>query len=69
VESLVVLGGMTSVALAFDHTEQTLSFEIATHAARRNGLARGEAVRVSLLAKGIHLMPAQAAPDETRRTT
>ena len=66
VESLVVLGGITEVSLAFDHTERTLGFEIATHAARRNGLARGEAVQVSLLAAGIHLMPGQDVPDETR---
>ncbi|TDB01395.1 ABC transporter ATP-binding protein [Halomonas marinisediminis] len=57
VEELVVLGGMTSVTLAFGHTPGRLGFEIATHAARRNGLARGEAVQVSLLAAGIHLMP------------
>jgi molybdate transport system ATP-binding protein len=57
VDELVVLGGMTSVSLAFDHAPQTLSFEIATHAARRNGLAHGETVQVSLLAEGIHLMP------------
>lgn len=57
VEELVVLGGMASVTLAFDHTPRRLGFEIATHAARRNGLARGEAVQVSLLAAGIHLMP------------
>ncbi|MBE0490302.1 MAG: ABC transporter ATP-binding protein [Halomonas sp.] len=68
VESLVVLGGITAVSLAFDHTERTLGFEIATHAARRNGLARGEAVQVSLLAAGIHLMPGQDMPDETRTT-
>ncbi|QJR00038.1 ABC transporter ATP-binding protein [Halomonas sp. PGE1] len=66
VESLVVLGGITAVSLAFDHTGQTLSFDIATHAARRNGLARGEPVQVSLLAAGIHLMPAEDAPEETR---
>ncbi|MCE0734384.1 ABC transporter ATP-binding protein [Halomonas sp. G15] len=67
VEELVVLGGMTSVTLAFDHTPQRLGFEIATHAARRNGLARGEAVQVSLLAAGIHLMPeTSAAGDDTR---
>ncbi|MDY7114980.1 ABC transporter ATP-binding protein [Halomonas sp. SSL-5] len=67
VEELVVLGGMTSVTLAFDHTPQRLGFEIATHAARRNGLARGEAVQVSLLAAGIHPMPdAPASGDDTR---
>ena len=63
VDSLVVLGGTTAVSLAFDHTGQTLSFDIATHAARRDGLARGDSVQVSLLAAGIHLLPATHAPD------
>ena len=68
VESLVVLGGITAVSLAFDHTGQTLSFDIATHAARRNGLARGEPVQVSLLAAGIHLMAAESH-EAVRETT
>lgn len=68
VESLVILGGVTSVTLAFDHTDRTLGFEIATHAARRNGLARGEDVQVSLLAAGIHLMGAETLPDTARTT-
>jgi molybdate transport system ATP-binding protein len=57
VAEMVVLGGMTSLTLAFDHGHETLRFDIATHAARRNGLVRGELVTVSLLAGGIHLMP------------
>ncbi|MBB3329402.1 molybdate transport system ATP-binding protein [Halomonas campaniensis] len=69
VDELVVLGGMTSVSLAFDHAPQTLSFEIATHAARRNGLARGETVQVSLLAEGIHLMPDDGPIATPRNTT
>jgi molybdate transport system ATP-binding protein len=36
-----------------------LRFDIATHAAKRNQLSLGERVHVSLLAEGIHLMPAQ----------
>ncbi|GHE21612.1 ABC transporter ATP-binding protein [Halomonas urumqiensis] len=56
VAEMVVLGGMTSVSLAFDHTPRLMRFEMATHAARRNGLARDESVQVSLLASGIHLM-------------
>ncbi|MBS9402761.1 ABC transporter ATP-binding protein [Halomonas sp. TRM85114] len=63
VVELVVLGGITSVSLAVDHSDAILRFEIATHAARRNGLARGETVQVSLLASGIHLMPGAAALD------
>ncbi|MEQ6916215.1 ABC transporter ATP-binding protein [Halomonas aquatica] len=54
---MAVLGSITSVALAFDHCDDTLRFELPTHAARRNGLVRGERVDVSLLATGIHLMP------------
>ncbi|WP_355660486.1 ABC transporter ATP-binding protein [Halomonas salifodinae] len=57
VSEMVVLGGITLITLSFPHTDDSLRFEIATHAARRNGLARGEAVTVSLLAAGIHLMP------------
>ncbi|MGM0534608.1 MAG: ABC transporter ATP-binding protein [Pseudomonadota bacterium] len=57
VVEMAVLGGITSVALAFDHCDDTLRFELPTHAARRNELARGEVVGVSLLAAGIHLMP------------
>ncbi|MBF8223132.1 ABC transporter ATP-binding protein [Halomonas sp. 328] len=57
VSEMVVLGGITLITLSFPHTDDSLRFEIATHAARRNGLARGEAVTVSLLAAGLHLMP------------
>ncbi|XKE44803.1 ABC transporter ATP-binding protein [Halomonas organivorans] len=64
IREMVVLGGMASVILAFDHCDDTLHFEIATHAARRNGLARGETVTVSLLAHGIHLMPEVPLPGE-----
>lgn len=56
VDELVVLGGMTSVALRVQHGD-LLRFDIATHAARRNQLTPGAAVHVSLLAGGIHLMP------------
>ncbi|WP_043529875.1 ABC transporter ATP-binding protein [Litchfieldella xinjiangensis] len=53
----IVLGGMTQVSLGFDHTSETLRFEMSTHGARRNGLAIDVSVDVSLLATGIHLMP------------
>ncbi|TFH86074.1 ABC transporter ATP-binding protein [Billgrantia azerbaijanica] len=64
VTEMVVLGGMTSITLGFDHGRETLRFDIATHAARRNGLARGEHATVSLLAGGIHLMPGHDAGGE-----
>ncbi|MCA1771218.1 MAG: ABC transporter ATP-binding protein [Halomonas sp.] len=60
VDELVVLGGMTSVALRVQHGDM-LRFDIATHAARRNQLTPGAAVHVSLLAGGIHLMPGHGA--------
>ncbi|MFC3286181.1 ABC transporter ATP-binding protein [Litchfieldella rifensis] len=60
VSEMIVLGGMTLVTLAFAHTEDTLRFEISTHAARRNALDHGEEVRVSLLAQGIHVMSPEA---------
>ncbi|SDL29125.1 molybdate transport system ATP-binding protein [Franzmannia pantelleriensis] len=59
VSELIVLGGIAQVTLSFDHTRDSLRFEIATHAARRNGLARGERVSVSLLASGVHIMQRQ----------
>jgi molybdate transport system ATP-binding protein len=63
VVEMVVLGGITSVALAIEPGGDSLRFEIATHAARRNGLALGEDVQVSLLASGIHLMPRDTLSD------
>lgn len=59
VAEMIVLGGVALVTLAFEHTGDTLRFEIATHAARRNGLMRGETVTVSLLAQGLHPMRAE----------
>ncbi|MFY0992005.1 ABC transporter ATP-binding protein [Halomonas sp. C05BenzN] len=67
VVEMVVLGGITSVSLAFAHGPETLRFEISTHAARRNALARGETVQVSLLASGIHLMPRGDTVDANAR--
>jgi len=68
VDDMLVLGGMTSIALRVQHGD-VLRFDIATHAARRNDLMPGAAVHVSLLAGGIHLMPGQGvdmAPNEKR---
>lgn len=55
VSEVVTLGGMTSVALRVAHGDM-LRFDISTHAARRNQLAPGAMVKVSLLAAGIHVM-------------
>ncbi|WP_311065251.1 ABC transporter ATP-binding protein [Halomonas sp. DWK9] len=59
VSEMVVLGSMTSIVLRVSHGDM-LRFDIATHAAKRNQLALGASVYVSLLAEGIHLMPTQA---------
>ncbi|MDR5897522.1 ABC transporter ATP-binding protein [Halomonas vilamensis] len=56
VSEVVALGGITLVTLRVAHGDM-LRFDIATHAARRNHLAPGAMVNVSLLAAGIHIMP------------
>ncbi len=58
IEELVAFGETTSVTMLVDGAPApTLHFTVSTHAARRNRLAPGVEVRVSLLAEGIHLMP------------
>ncbi len=58
VGEMVELGETTSVTMWVDgDPERPLNFTVATHAARRNALAPGADLRVSLLAEGIHLMP------------
>jgi molybdate transport system ATP-binding protein len=55
----VALGDTTSVALRTGTAARAdIFFSVSTHVARRNGLAVGEPASVSLLAEGIHLMPA-----------
>ncbi|MGD9830147.1 MAG: ABC transporter ATP-binding protein [Hyphomicrobiaceae bacterium] len=53
---LVAVAGQTS-----EHDRSTLNFRVPTHTARRNQLAPGVVVTLSLLAAGIHLMPPEAA--------
>jgi molybdate transport system ATP-binding protein len=56
------LGEMTAIALATVAGERTdLHFNVPTHVAQRNGIEPGAAASVSLLAEGIHLMPAGSA--------
>jgi len=63
VRSCVVMGETTSVALQIGHRpDMTIAMNIPTHHARRNRLATGVDVTVSLLAEGIHLMPLAAPP-------
>jgi molybdate transport system ATP-binding protein len=62
----ILLGDQALVSLALDGDGATpLAFSIPAHTARRNGVTAGAALTVSLLAEGIHLMPAKAShPDE-----
>ncbi|MCK7502331.1 MAG: hypothetical protein MZW92_80030 [Comamonadaceae bacterium] len=53
-----MLGDNALVSIDVDgDVDASLAFSVPAHAARRNGLAPGVEVRVSLLAEGIHLMP------------
>ncbi|HET6521419.1 MAG TPA: ABC transporter ATP-binding protein, partial [Geminicoccaceae bacterium] len=63
VAELAVLGETTVVTMLVDGRDDgPLNFTVSTHAARRNALAQGEPIAVSLLADGIHLMPRDAPP-------
>jgi molybdate transport system ATP-binding protein len=57
VTELAGLGELTSVTMAVAGSNTPLHFNVTSHAAQRNALARGERLAVSLLAEGIHLMP------------
>ncbi len=57
IRDMVVLGEQTALTVTLPgHGDASLNFKMATHSARRNGLAQGVDVTVSLLAEGIHLM-------------
>jgi molybdate transport system ATP-binding protein len=59
----VALGASTSLSLrVVSGARADIVFTVSTHAARRNGIAPGAQARVSLLADGIHLMPASTRP-------
>jgi molybdate transport system ATP-binding protein len=58
VTEFVPLGESASVRIALDGTpDLPLAMTVPVHVARRNGVATGERVSVSLLADAIHLMP------------
>jgi molybdate transport system ATP-binding protein len=58
VSELAVLGENTTVTMSVTgHERHRLTFSVSTHAARRNGLAPGEELTISLLKQGIHVMP------------
>ena len=58
---VVVLGGDVRVTLDVPGADTPLTFEVSAHVAARNRVAAGAEVSVSLLANGIHLMPASDA--------
>ena len=59
VEDTLVFGDQTTVSLRADFApELPLTFTMSTHAARRNGLARGVDATVSLVSDDIHIMTA-----------
>ena len=61
VDEFVPLGELASATVLVDgKNELPLSLVVPTHVARRNGVAAGVTVTVSLLAEGIHLMPAES---------
>lgn len=58
IEDCVSLGETTSVAIRIgERSGPPLVMNIATHHARRNRLAPGETITVTLLSEGIHVMP------------
>ncbi len=55
IDEFIPLGETTSITIAVDNG-QALYLSVPTHVARRNHLAQGGDITVSLLAEGIHLM-------------
>ena len=53
------LGSLTSVSIRVPGEEQALIMDVPNHVAWRNGLQPGIEIGVSLLAKSIHIMPAE----------
>jgi len=57
IEDYLVLGANTALTLRIGANAGNLFLSVPSHVARRNDLARGGQVTVSLLAEAIHLMP------------
>ncbi len=57
IDEFIVMGETTSVSVRVNGDEATLTMSVPTHVAERNGLNKGGQLSVSLLGKGIHLMP------------
>ena len=58
VRDVVILGGDARVTLDVGGASAPLTFEVSAHVAQRNNVAAGAEISVSLLADGIHVMPA-----------
>ena len=57
VTEMITLGDDALVTMAVTGSRESLAFMVSLHVARRNRVALGESIGVSLLADGIHLMP------------
>ncbi len=65
IAEFVALGAYADIAIHVNgRAEMALHTSISTHVAARNRIAKGEAIGLSLLATGIHLMPWQDVPEE-----
>ncbi|UCH72959.1 MAG: ABC transporter ATP-binding protein [Rhodospirillales bacterium] len=63
VEAVLAIGQTAHVTLRPGHApDLPIRFSVPLHVARRNGLTAGVEAIVSLLAEGIHLLPAHAGP-------
>ncbi len=66
VESVLAIGQSAHLTLRPNHApDLPIHFSVPLHVARRNGLEPGVAAAVSLLADGIHVMPATGPAPET----
>jgi molybdate transport system ATP-binding protein len=65
IREYIPLGESTSITLQIGAPDGvSLAMSVVTHHARRNSLAVGDGVNVTLLASGIHLMPPAEVPAE-----
>ena len=64
VDAMLVIGQTAQLSLRPDHDPSLpIHFSVPLHVARRNGMAQGVEACVSLLAEGIHMMPAPAGAE------
>lgn len=68
IETVLPIGQAAHLTLRPDHEPNLpIHFSVPLHVARRNGVEPGVAARVSLLAEGIHIMPAFEAASEAQQ--